>query len=55
VLCGLRPELSARLARTELEAVLGPGAFFESGGRPFESVDRALAHVRSELSKSRAD
>jgi sulfate permease, SulP family len=49
VLCGLRPELRAVIERTELEEAVGPDAFFDTGGAPFESVERAIQHVRCAL------
>jgi SulP family sulfate permease len=45
VLCGLRPELRALIERTELEEAVGDDAFFETGGAPFESVERAVQHA----------
>jgi sulfate permease, SulP family len=47
VLCGLRPELRALIERTELEGVVGRDAFFETGGAPFESVERAVQYARA--------
>jgi sulfate permease, SulP family len=49
VLCGLRPELRALIERTELSQVVGADAFFETGGAPFESVERAVQHARAAL------
>jgi SulP family sulfate permease len=49
VLCGLRPELRALIERTELDEAVGDSAFFETGGAPFESVERAVQHARHAL------
>jgi SulP family sulfate permease len=48
-LCGLRPELEARITRSELAAVLGHHALFETSDRPFASLEAALRQVQSEL------
>ncbi len=45
ILCGLRPELRALIERTELDQAVGDDAFFETGGAPFESVERAVEHA----------
>jgi len=48
-LCGLRPELEATIARSELAAVLGHHALFETSDWPFASLEAALRQVQSEL------
>jgi SulP family sulfate permease len=48
-LCGLRPELEVRIARSELAAALGTHALFETSDRPFASLEAALRQVQNEL------
>ena len=48
-LCGLRPELERRIAATSLAAALGADAVFETGDRPFASLERALQQVQERL------
>ncbi len=48
-LCGLRPELERRIAATSLSAALGDDAVFETGDRPFASLERALRQVQERL------
>jgi SulP family sulfate permease len=48
-LCGLRPELEVRIARSVLATALGNHALFETSDRPFASVAAALRQVQTEL------
>jgi SulP family sulfate permease len=49
VLCGLSQPLLELLRRTELGAVIGPGALLPTGGRLFEGLERAIDLARERL------